>query len=416
VRQAPVLYDNLRADLGGKSLRTFSPQKSYLKLISTGRKSAITDKWGIGLSGSWVWRLKDHIDQKFMQQFQGTMEMPVPNLPDERATGLDQIVDAHANQCGACGAKVDQSTLVQGLSLGKDGTLDDAAIVKLGDQEQVFSTDHLRAFSPDAYMVAKVAAVHALGDIWAMGAAPQAVLAHIILPPLSAEKQAEMLRQITAGAGEMFEACGTNISGGHTSVGAELTIGFSITGRLDRPAITHAGAKPGDVLVLTKPIGTGLLLAAEMRQLADGGDYQAALANMCRPQANASRLLGPQATALTDVTGFGLAGHLFNILDASGVAANLTLNEIPLLSGALDLAQQDVKSTLWPANSAQSSRMTMTASARTDLLFDPQTCGGLLATIPAAAEAEIMGAFQSANEPIWKIGDITPGPPHIFLR
>lgn len=416
VRQAPVLYDNLRADLAGRSLRPFRPQKSYLKLISTGRKSAITDKWGIGLSGSWVWRLKDHIDQKFMQQFRGTMEMPIPDLPDERAAGLDQILDAHANQCGACGAKVDQSTLVQGLSSGKDASLDDAAILKMGDQEQVFSTDHLRAFSPDAYMVAKVAAVHALGDIWAMGAAPQAALAHIILPPLSAEKQAAMLREIMAGAGDVFDSCSATIAGGHTSIGAELTIGFSITGQLDRPAITHAGAKPGDVLVLTKPIGTGLLLAAEMRQLADGGDYQAALASMCRPQAIASKLLGQHATALTDVTGFGLAGHLFNILDASGVAADLHVSEIPLLSGALELAQQAVKSTLWPANSAQSARMTMTPSARTDLLFDPQTCGGLLATIPAATETEIMAAFRSAGEPIWKIGDIRSGTPHIVVR
>ncbi len=416
VRQAPVLFDNLRADLSGRALRNFNPQKSYLKLISTGRQSAVTDKWGIGVAGRWVWRLKDHIDQTFMQQFRTRMEMPVPDLPGEHATGLEGVLAAHTHHCSACGAKVDQATLVDGLGASAGASLDDAAIIEQGGTTQVFSTDHLRAFTPDAFMVAKVAAVHALGDIWAMGAAPRAVLAHIILPPLSAEKQALMLKEIMAGAGDIFEACGTRIAGGHTSIGAELTIGFSITGDLHRPAITHGGARPGDALMLTKPIGTGVLLAAEMRQLADGADYQAALDSMCRPQATAAHLLGAHATALTDVTGFGLAGHLFNILEGSGVCAHVELNDVPLLSGALELAEQDIQSTLWPANAAQVARMTMTRSARSDLLFDPQTCGGLLATIPAEHETSIISAFRSAGESIWKIGEISKGDPHISVR
>lgn len=416
VRQAPVLFDNLRADLSGRPLRKFSPQLSYLKLISTGRKSAITDKWGIGLSGAWVWRWKDRIDQRFMDQFREPMEMQVPTLPDLHAAGLDQLLNAHAHQCGGCGAKVAQSTLSEGLGHGSGASLEDAAVIERNGKAQVFSTDHLRAFNADPYMVAKAAAVHALGDVWAMGAVPEAVLAQIILPPLSPDKQALMIEEIMAGAGEVFSACGTKIAGGHTSMGAELTVGFSITGRLDGPAITHKGAQPGDVLMLTKPIGTGTLLAAEMRQLADGADYQAALEVMCRPQATASQLLSAHATALTDVTGFGLAGHLFNILDASGVSARLDLQAIPLLDGALSLAERDVRSTLWPANFAQSARMTMTQSARSDLLFDPQTCGGLLAAIPAKAEAELIAAFQSAGEPIWKIGDISAGDPHILVE
>lgn len=416
VRQAPVLYDNLRADLSDRPLSKFSPQRSYLKLISTGRKSAITDKWGIGLSGEWVWRWKDRIDQRFMDQFREPMEMQVPTLPDLHAAGLDQLLDTHTHQCGGCGAKVAQSTLSEGLGHSSGGSLEDAAIIERDGETQVFSTDHLRAFNADPYVVAKAAAVHALGDVWAMGAVPEAVLAQIILPPLSPDKQALMLEEIMAGAGEMFSACGTKIAGGHTSMGAELTIGFSITGRLDRPAITHAGAQPGNVLMLTKPIGTGTLLAAEMRQMADGADYQAALEVMCRPQATASQLLSGHATALTDVTGFGLAGHLFNILDASGVSARLDLQAIPMLDGALSLAERDVRSTLWPANFAQSARMTMTPSSRSDLLFDPQTCGGLLATIPAKDEAELVAAFQSAGEPIWKIGDITAGDPHILVE
>lgn len=416
VRQAPALFENLRAHLSDRPLRRFSPQRSYLKLISAGRKSAVTDKWGIGLSGESIWRLKDRIDQAFMEQFRHATEMPTADLPKDRATGLDELYEDHTNQCGACGAKVSQAALIDGLEATSDTPLDDAAIVMNGDTFQVFSTDHLRAFNADAYLLARIAAIHALGDIWAMGATPSTVLSQIILPPLSPEKQSDMIRAITAGAGEVFDACGTRITGGHTSSGAELTIGFSIAGELDRAPITHAGAAPGDVLVLTKPIGTGVLLAGEMRQLADGDDYCAAITSMCRLQARASGLLRNHATALTDITGFGLAGHLLNILEASGVSARLDLAHVPLLDGALQLAEAGIRSTLWPSNAARAANMTLPQSARSDLLFDPQTCGGLLATLPAASVEDVFAAFDSVNEPIWKIGDITQGDPHILVR
>lgn len=416
VRQAPVLFENLCADLSNRPFKTFSPQKSYLKLISTGRKSAVTDKWGIGLSGKSIWRLKDRIDQAFMEQFRHATQMPLPELPEKHAAGLEDLYEAHALQCGGCGAKVSQSALIDGLKPASGALLDDAAIIAQGDQFQVFSTDHLRAFNTDAYLLAKIAAIHALGDIWAMGAAPSAVLSQIILPPLAPEKQSAMVQEITAGAREVFAACGTTVSGGHTSAGAELTIGFSIAGELDGAPITHAGAAPGDVLVLTKPIGTGVLLAAEMRQLADGDDYCTAIASMCRLQDAASKLLRGQATTLTDVTGFGLAGHLLNILDASGVSARLDLAQVPVLGGALSLAEDGIRSTLWPSNAARSAKMTLTDSARGDLLFDPQTCGGLLATVPASSVQNVFAAFASADEPIWKIGDITHGDPHILVQ
>ncbi len=416
VRQAPILFENLRADLSGGALRNFKPQKSYLKLISTGRKSAVTDKWGIGIAGKRIWRLKDRIDQAFMEQIRHPTRMDPPELPAVRASGLDEVYEAHMAQCGACGAKVGQDTLEQGLGSAPDASLEDAAIISHGENAQVFSTDHLRAFNFDPYTLAKVAAIHALGDIWAMGASTDAVLSHIILPPLSATKQVEMMREIQAGASEVFSACGATISGGHTSSGAELTIGFSIVGNLDRPPITQSGASPGDCLILTKPIGTGVLLAAEMQQRVDGDHYHAALLSMCRSQAEASRLLRDCATSLTDVTGFGLAGHLLNILKTSGAAARLDLEHIPLLDGALALAEKGVRSTLWRANARRAAQMTMNASPRTDLLFDPQTCGGLLATIPAAKEASVFDAFRAAHEPIWKIGDITPGAPHILVR
>lgn len=419
VRQAPVLFDNLRAQLSGGVLRTYQPQQSYLKLISRGRKSAVTDKWGIGVSGDWVWRWKDRIDQDFMTQFRQPVEMPQVPRPGHLALGVEALLDQNDKPCGACGAKVAQTPLLEGLSASSDSAgiaaLDDAAIVQSGDRTEVFSTDHLRAFNADAYTLAKVAAIHALGDIWSMGGQPKTVLSQIILPPLSPAKQAEMIREISAGASEIFAALGTHIAGGHTSSGQELTIGFSISGHLERAPIMQTGASAGDVLVLTKPIGTGVILAAEMRQLADGHDYQTALASMCRMQANASGLLAAHATSMTDVTGFGLAGHLLNVLDASRLSARLTLPKIPILPGAERLNAGGIRSSLWPDNARHNARISNLESGRSDLLFDPQTCGGMLATIPRQKLQQVLGTFSDAEEPIWQIGEIFDGPPQIDL-
>ena len=420
VRQASTLSYNLRANLMDTEPISYSPQKDYLKLISVGRKSAISAKWGISVSGSWVWRWKDRIDRAFMAQFSEPVAMSGPSAPRELASGVEPILDDHLIACGGCGAKVARSTLQAGLtSAGVDDesikALDDAAIINTDRAPLVFTTDHLRAFNSDPYTLAKIAAVHALGDVWAMGAAPKSVLANIILPSLSSDKQAIMLAEIMSGAGAVFETLGAKIDGGHTSNGAELTLGFSIIGELSGPPITHAGAHPGDLIVLTKPIGTGVILAAEMRQQADGDDYVSALDVMCRPQGQAANLLSQHATAMTDVTGFGLAGHLLNVLDASNVMARLHPEKIPLLPGAERYSAQGIRSTLWPANAENEERIFGRPSHVRDLLFDPQTSGGLLACISAESANAVFAAFESAAEPIWQIGTIHIGAPVIEL-
>jgi selenide,water dikinase len=419
VRQAPVLFDNLRTALSTGKYRAYHPQQAYLKLISKGDQSALTDKWGIGLSGKWVWKWKDQIDRAFMTQFTDPIAMPAPNLPEQVAQGVAAEVDRQKNACGGCGAKVSQAALTHGLGAATDDPaltrFEDAAIVQTHSGYDVFSTDHLRAFNADPYVLAKVAAIHALGDIWAMGAVPKMVLAQIILPPLAPDKQSAMLTEIMQGARDVFDACGVTISGGHTSSGAELTIGFSLSGATSKPPLTHIGAMPGDVLVLTKPIGTGVILAAEMQQRLDGDDYQAALSSMCLLQQDTSRRLAEVASTMTDVTGFGLAGHLLNIIEASKVGGRVILDELPFLPGAIEASARGIRSTLYSANAQIRDRVHGEDDARLDLLFDPQTCGGLLATIPAEKWRGCRAAFQAANEPIWQIGTVLDGPAKIDL-
>ncbi|SHF10595.1 selenophosphate synthase [Loktanella atrilutea] len=401
VRQAPVLFDNLRAVLSGGQLRAYVPQRDYLKLISLGGKAALAERFGTALAGPMLWRWKDRIDRKFMRQFDDLTFMGQPDLPLTRAEGLVEAV-GDKPMCGGCGAKVGRGALRAALAdlppAGRDDVVmvpgDDAGLLQMGAVRQVVSTDHLRALTADPVVMTRIAVNHALGDIWAMGAAPQAATVNLILPKLSADLQTRTLREIMETADDCLRAAGAAIVGGHTSVGSELTIGFTVTGLCDQAPITLRGARPGDALILTKPLGSGVIMAAEMAGQARGDTVFGALAAMCRSQARASEILC-EAHAMTDVTGFGLAGHLSGITDASGTGARLTLAEIPVMSGAVDLAAAGVHSTLLRDNIAGSGPVTGPMGPMTDLLYDPQTAGGLLA---AVAEADAAGLIQQLQD------------------
>lgn len=413
VREAPILYHNLRADLLGQRRKPFRPQKSYLKLISTGGKGAIADKAGLKLDGAALWRWKDRIDRKFMKQFSDYPEMPAPSLPAHTAQGVAELL-GNTPLCGGCGAKVaptELSAVLSTLPTPRRADIlsfpdDDAAILAHGTGQQVLTTDHLRAFMDDPYRMTRITAIHALGDIWAMGAQPQAALASLVLPRMSTKMQAETLREIMAAASETFRAAGAEIVGGHTSQGAELTIGFSLTGLANGPVIRNTGAGVGDALILTKPLGTGTLLAAEMRGLAKGAWMQAAYNSMEQPQAEAAKILAPLAHAMTDITGFGLAGHLDTMLQGQ-LGARLDLASIPLLEGAATLAAQGIRSTIWPANRAAVALETFTETPAEILLFDPQTAGGLLAALPAAKAEATLQSLKNIGAPAAIIGEIT---------
>lgn len=422
VRQAPILLHNLRAALGGGPLRAFQPQRDYLKLISTGGKGAVADKFGLRLDGDWLWRLKDRIDRKFMAKFASYPPMARPPAPAEAAEGLAEVLTG-VPLCGGCGAKVGASDLSAALATLPppsrpevlSGPGDDAAVLRAGAGFQVITTDHLRAFMADPWLMARIAAVHALGDIWAMGAKPQVALAQITLPRMSPAMQAATLAEIMAAASAVFAAAGADVVGGHTSVGVELTIGFTVTGLADR-VLTKGGACPGDALLLTKPLGTGTLLAAEMAgrrlpRLMLGEVWAAACASMTRPLAAAAAVLAPLAHAMTDVTGFGLAGHLMEMMAASGTSVTLRLADIPLLPGALEYAAAGTASSLAPANrAATAALMRFTESPAAALLFDPQTAGGLLAAIPADRLEAALADLAAAGEAAWIIGQVTADP------
>ncbi len=427
VRAAPILAHNLRASLLGQPLHRFAPQKDYLKLISLGGQRAVADKWGLPLRGAWLWRIKDKIDRDFMAKFANYPAMPRAAVPQPAVAGLAAAM-GEAPLCGGCGAKLGADALALGLRalpaprradvLSARG--DDAAVLQHGDGVQVITTDHLRSFCFDAGQMARIAAIHALGDVWAMGAAPQAVLAQITLPPASDTKSAQMLAEVMGAASSVITAAGADLVGGHSATGAELTIGFTVTGLTKTPIMT-TGAQVGDALILTKPIGSGIIMAAEMAlarldTVILGEAVAAALTHMQRGQGAASAILAPHAHAMTDVTGFGLAGHLLEMLEGGTIGAELTAAAIPLMLGAQELAQAGYGSSLLPTNiAAHAGRVDGATGALETLLHDPQTAGGLLAAVPMHHADDLLANLRAGGDAAAIIGRITAGAARITL-
>ena len=416
VRQAPILFKNICAELLKRPLKNFSPQKNYLKLISLGEKNAISDYWGGSFSGPKIWKIKDKIDKAFMNKFSDFPAMttnPIirkidPAIADE--SGKEQLL------CGGCGAKVGSESLnavLKNISkIYQRGILagigDDAAVIEVKSSTQIITTDHLREFTSDLWIFSTITAVHSLGDIWAMGGQPHAVMAHIIIPEASKWVQESWLNQIMLASNEVFESVGAHIVGGHTSIGAEFSIGFSITGNPPKNPTFISGAKPGDVLVLTKPIGSGTILAGEMQLKVKGRFVESALTWMAKPQGEASKILSV-ANAMTDVTGFGLAGHLIRICESSEVSARLRLSSIPFLDGAEELAGVGIRSSLFDDNYKVRNRMSFVPTDKASLLFDPQTSGGLLAAIPQKKLSLVLKNLKKKGYCASVIGNIDEG-------
>jgi selenide,water dikinase len=371
-------------------------------------------------SGALMWQWKDKIDRKFMDRLNDLPTMAAPPLPKIHAVGLSEIL-ADAPLCGGCGAKVGRGVLrdvLQSLPGNERCDVsalpgDDAALLHVGAVNQVLTSDHLRRITEDPVVMARIAVNHALGDIWAMGAAPQAATATVILPRISPDLQRRTLDEIMTTAAEAMREAGAEIVGGHTSIGDEMTIGFSVTGLLERDPITLAGGRPGDALILTKPLGSGIIMAAEMAGRAKGAWVAAAFQDMTISQSGAAQVLS-SAHAMTDVTGFGLAGHLLGLCEASGTGAAIDLEAIPLMSGALALHDAGVRSSLYPDNRAIAPYLPEAGKA--GILFDPQTAGGLLAAVAADEADGLVNQLVSRGYKAARMGQLVSGSAQLSLE
>ena len=352
VRQGPPLAANLRRALAGKRPRRAVPQRRGLALIGTGDGHAVASRGPLAAYGASLWRLKDWIDRRWMRRYRELPEMTADEAEDPM-------------RCGGCAAKVPAAVLARvmeqlqpaasdAVMIGL-GSPDDAALIAFPGAPPLLQTvDFFRAMVDDPYLFGRIAANHALGDIYAMGGIPETALAIATLPPARPPIVEHDLFHMLRGGLDVLEAAGAVLIGGHSAEGAELALGFAVTGR-SRPGklLRKGGLRPGDRLILTKSLGTGVILAADARGIAPARVVEGAIATMLQSaSAAASCLQAHRATACTDVTGFGLLGHLLEMLRASDMDAVLDPDAIPALDGALSLLDRGITSSLHADNIA----------------------------------------------------------------
>ena len=293
-------------------------------------------------------------------------------------------------------------------------TRDDAAVMRLDPKRALLATvDFFTPIVDDPATWGAIAAANALSDVYAMGGRPLFCLNLVGWPrdrlPL------ELLGQVLGGAGRVMERAGCPIVGGHSVDDPEPKVGFAVIGEADPDRLlTNAGARPGDWLVLTKSLGTGILTTAFKRDLLDEPGLAQAVESMTALNDVAARLaLEHGAHAATDVTGFGLVGHLQNMLDASGVGAELSFARLPVFGGALELAAQgavpggtqrnlEAAQVEWDPGLSEPERL---------LCADAQTSGGLLISLPPQPADALVAALHAAGIPAATvIGRLTPEP------
>lgn len=418
VRQGPVLAANLRAAArGAKRMRVYKPQSQTLSLLNTGDGRAILS-WGqVAFHHSLAWRLKDFIDRRFMQKY--------------ARPALGEAMKNEPMVCGGCAAKVSADVLEnvlsqleltpsEGVIVGLDDGDDAAVFAQPPGTLAVATLDAFPPFSEDYYLVGQVAATNAASDLYAMGAEGSAAIALVSLPHRNDRDDEDRLSQFLRGAVAQLEKMDIPLVGGHTVAGEQALLGFSMHGWVKPDEMLRKeGARPGDRLVLTKPLGTGVILAAASAGVAAAEWVDGAYAWMLHSNGPAMRLLRRfNAHACTDVTGFGLGGHLTELLRASEVGARLYGAQIPALRGVRELLDAKWRSS-FHANNERALRRAHRAnpdSPAFPLCFDPQTSGGLLAAVAPENIDELRTAANDVGETFYVIGEIVQGAPQWELE
>ena len=471
VRATPVLATNLQRSLEQpqRRLRRWRSQRRALQLLGDGGWSPKGPRavvfWGpVALGPSrWLWRWKHHLDQRFLEGFAALAPMGPEAMACRGCAAklaAAPLEGALARLEGMARAQA-PSPCAPALNEGRDGVEDAAVLATAADGSLLLqSVDGFPALVADPWLNARLTTLHACGDLWASGADLESVQALVTLPEAEPALQEELLLQTLAGVRSVLDPLGARLIGGHTLEGrdgAGLALALTVNGRVDPGRHWLKGPlREGDALLLSGPLGSGVLFAAAMAGAARPGWIDAALDTMQRSQARLVELLAAHGCqACTDVTGFGLLGHLGEMLAAGGAGARsggdvlgpaggaedraaaevededgnqdsrggargrpddrrgapyprvqIDPRRIPAFTGALELLDQGWASSLAPANGRALAllegpvRLVGEAAAAVEaLLIDPQTCGPLLATLPADRAGAALAALQRAGFP-----------------
>ena len=350
------------------------------------------------------------------------------NAPDRAALRLTSF--SHG---GGCGCKIAPGVLQQILAKSGSGVLpkelivgietaDDAAVYRINDRQAIVATtDFFMPIVDDPFDFGAIAATNAISDVYAMGGTPLFALALVGMPvnqlPL------DVIRRILEGGESVCAKAGIPIAGGHTIDSVEPIYGLVAIGLVDPARLKrNAGARPGDALVLGKPIGVGVYSAALKKEKLSPGGYRAMIASTTKlntPGIALGALDGVHA--LTDVTGFGLLGHLLEICRGSNVAARIDWKRVPLLPGVADLAREGLftgaSGRNWSGYGADVELDSDLGDVERTLLTDPQTSGGLLVACARDSVDDVLGVFRRDGfGDAAAIGEIVEGAPRVVVR
>ena len=295
-------------------------------------------------------------------------------------------------------------------------TADDAGVYKWeGGPALVQTVDFFTPIVDDPFVYGEIAAANALSDVYAMGGRPLTALAIAGFPKDGLER--DVIARIFQGGAAQLRRAGVALLGGHTVQDPEVKFGYAVTGAIDPERIlTNAGARAGDVLFLTKPLGTGIIATALKFDRIDEAAAAPAIASMRTLNRSAAEVVAALAPAVahacTDITGFGLAGHAGEMAAASGVTLEIRAADVPVFEGVASIAARNRSGGLASNQEYFGAGVAIGGAvppAFVPILFDPQTSGGLLVSIADAGAEQLQGALAAAGVGVWRIGRVVPG-------
>lgn len=407
VRAGPILSQNTHRFLAKRRLKKYNAQRLALAILRLPDNQALASKGPLCLKSKLISVWKHRIDVKFMQRFERFPMVKPAFLQRKRFKASKEL--ATSMRCGGCGSKLGANLLDRVLKrLGTaenreylTGIGDDSAIVEVRTESIAATCDQFRSMVTDPYRFGRISANHALNDLYAMGSEPSIALAMVTIPLMNSTLMEEDLYQTLAGALYAFRQANVQLVGGHSAEGPELAIGFAVIGSSPTKPFFKSNMLPGQDLILTKPLGTGLILAGNMHRKTRAMDLVNCIEIMEQSNAEAASIFANcEASVMTDVTGFGLLGHVAELSLHSSVRTHLNLSKIPLMSGVKELVSANIRSSLHDSNQQVLPKYDIAAEIKTlELvpLLDPQTCGGLIAAVPKNRTGECLAALRKTG-------------------
>ena len=422
VRSGKPLAINIKQFILGKKLVEYKFNKNYLALIGTSKRSAIATKYNLTFNSRFFFYLKKYIDQNFIKKFSDfkirkkfTLEALKTDVLNIFVKHKEKITDKNdIMQCKGCAAKVPLNALKQALPKDIVSTSEDAVSVP-GHPELYQTVDMISSIITDPFLLGKIAANHSISDMVSVNSKITSAMMILQLPLSKTEINSRDLEQVLLGANEIFKTIDCPLIGGHTMIGKDKDpiIGFSILGQKQKKIKimkNRRKIKTKDLLILTEKIGSGLIFAGINNYLIDSYFQTDVIKQMIKGNLNFGKISNHlNILSMTDITGFGLANHLLNLIKRDNSKTGLTIypNKIPLFQGVNECLNKDIKSSLFKSNYdiAQKDIIYKRDKSKLDnILYDPQTVGGIAFIIPQEEKYKHFKVLKENNIKFTEIG------------